>query len=125
MNNYFYLDDSSIYKNKYLIRLNHDLFLFPRGTSGSYGVFIARVLNLSYTDCLRYMRDKLGAELIGKNCRYITPYFDNTPEVKLFVELLNKRMKLIMLEHQHPYQLMEEGSGQIVKIPFMANEGND
>ena len=100
MNNYFYLDDSPIYKNKYLIRLNHDLF------------------------CLRYMRDKLGAELIGKNCRYITPYFDNTPEVKLFVELLNKRMKLIMLEHQHPYQLMEEGSGQIVKIPFMANEGN-
>ena len=76
MEKYFYLEESPIYKNKYIIRLNHDKFLFPTGTSGSYNVFIARVLNLSYADYLRYSRDRLGAELIGKQSRYVMAYYD-------------------------------------------------
>ena len=121
---YFYLDESPIYQNKFLIRLRHENLLFPNGTTGSYNVFISRVLNLSYPDFLRYARDRLGAELIGKNNKYVIPYFDYTREVQLLISVLNKRMKLIMFEHDHPYDLVRGEDGKLEKIPFKDNEDN-
>lgn len=115
-NKYFYLDESPIYHNKYLIRLHHDEFLFKTATRGSYNVLVARVLNLSYPDYLRYCRDRLGAELIGKNGLYVTAYFDNTPEVKQLVQLLNKRMDYIMDIHKSPYTYKTEEDGTITRI---------
>ena len=120
MEKYFYLDESPIYKNKYIIRLNHDKFLFPTGTSGSYNVFIARVLNLSYADYLRYSRDRLGAELIGKQSRYVMAYYDKNQTTEAFIKLLNKRMEYIMNEHNFPYEYKEE-NGEIKRIPFKNN----
>ena len=124
MEKYFYLEESPIYKNKYIIRLNHDKFLFPTGTSGSYNVFIARVLNLSYADYLRYSRDRLGAELIGKQSRYVMAYYDRNQTTEAFIKLLNKRMEYIMNEHNFPYEYKEE-NGEIKRIPFKnTNEDN-
>ena len=124
MEKYFYLEESPIYKNKYIIRLNHDKFLFPTGTSGSYNVFIARVLNLSYADYLRYSRDRLGAELIGKQSRYVMAYYDKNQATEAFIKLLNKRMEYIMNEHNFPYEYKEE-NGEIKRIPFKnTNEDN-
>lgn len=120
MEKYFYLDESPIYKNKYIIRLNHDKFLFPTGTSGSYNVFIARVLNLSYADYLRYSRDRLGAELVGKQSRYVVAYCDKNQATEAFVKLLNKRMEYIMHEHSFPYEYKEE-NGEVKRIPFEQN----
>lgn len=120
MEKYFYLEESPIYKNKYIIRLNHDKFLFPTGTSGSYNVFIARVLNLSYADYLRYSRDRLGAELIGKQSRYVMAYYDKNQTTEAFIKLLNKRMEYIMNEHNFPYEYKEE-NGEIKRIPFKNN----
>ena len=120
MEKYFYLDESPIYKNKYIIRLNHDKFLFPTGTSGSYNVFIARVLNLSYADYLRYSRDRLGAELIGKQSRYVMAYYDKNQATEAFIKLLNKRMEYIMNEHSFPYEYKEE-NGEVKRIPFENN----
>ena len=120
MEKYFYLEESPIYKNKYIIRLNHDKFLFPTGTSGSYNVFIARVLNLSYPDYLRYSRDRLGAELIGKQSRYVMAYYDKNQTTEAFIKLLNKRMEYIMNEHNFPYEYKEE-NGEIKRIPFEQN----
>lgn len=120
MEKYFYLEESPIYKNKYIIRLNHDKFLFPTGTSGSYNVFIARVLNLSYADYLRYSRDRLGAELVGKQSRYVVAYYDKNQTTEAFVKLLNKRMEYIMHEHRFPYEYKEE-NGEVKRIPFEQN----
>ena len=120
MEKYFYLEESPIYKNKYIIRLNHDKFLFPTGTSGSYNVFIARVLNLSYADYLRYSRDRLGAELVGKQSRYVVAYYDKNQTTEAFVKLLNKRMEYIMHEHSFPYEYKEE-NGEVKRIPFEDN----
>lgn len=120
MEKYFYLEESPIYKNKYIIRLNHDKFLFPTGTSGSYNVFIARVLNLSYADYLRYSRDRLGAELVGKQSRYVVAYYDKNQTTESFVKLLNKRMEYIMHEHRFPYEYKEE-NGEVKRIPFEQN----
>ena len=120
MEKYFYLEESPIYKNKYIIRLNHDKFLFPTGTSGSYNVFIARVLNLSYADYLRYSRDRLGAELVGKQSRYVVAYYDKNQTTEAFIKLLNKRMEYIMHEHSFPYEYKEE-NGEVKRIPFEQN----
>lgn len=121
--NFFFLDDSPIYKGKYLIRLNHDKFLFPNATRGSFGVFASRVMNMSYATYLRFCRDELGAELIGKNHKYVVPYFEKTPEVKVFIKLLNSRMRYIMHEHNYPYDYKEDKDGNIIRIPF--NEENE
>lgn len=125
MEKYFYLDESPVYKEKYLIRLNIDKLPFPHGTSGSYNVLFARVLNLSYAEALRYCRDRLGAELIGKNRRYVAPFFDKTPEVQMFVRLLNTRMNYIMNEQRFPYELKEVNEGNVELTPFHTiNEDN-
>ena len=125
MKKYFYLEESPFYKNKYTIYLNHDLFLFPTGTSGSFNVFIARLLNLTYADFLRYARDRLGAELIGKNKRYVVPYFENNPTTTTFIKLLNTRMEYIMHEHNFPFEYMEDENGNVIRKPFnTTNEGD-
>lgn len=118
MKKYFYLDESPFYKNKYTIRLNHDLFLFPTGTTGSFNVFIARLLNLSYADYLRYARDRLGAELIGKNTRYVMAYYNNDTSTSAFIKLLNTRMEYIMHEHEFPFEYSEDENGNVQRIPF-------
>lgn len=117
MGKYFFLDTSPLYKEKYIIRFNVDLEYFPQGTTGSYNVFMARLLNLSYAEYLRYCRDVLGAEIIGKGNRYVTAYFNNTPEVQLLVKLLNIRMEYIVNERQYPYVYKQKGD-EIERVPF-------
>lgn len=111
---YYYLEQSPSYKDKYIISLNHEKFLFPNGTYGSYGVFAARIMNLSYAQFLRYCRDMLGADLVGKNHKYVVPYFDDTKEVQQFVKLLNARMAYIMNEHEFPYSYKEK-DGEVIR----------
>lgn len=118
MVHYFTLDNSPIYQNKYVLRFNLEGCPFPNGTEGSYAVFPARLMNLSYTDYLRFTRDRLGAELIGKFNKYVTPYFDKTEEVLEFVKSLNLRMKTIMFEQEHPYELIKKEDGTILKVSY-------
>ena len=124
MEQFFLLDESPIYKGKYVIRFNVDLKYFPNGTRGSYNIFMARLLNLSYAEFLRYCRDKLGAELIGKGTRYPVPYFTLTEEVQLLVRLLNTRMAYIINEYDFPYTYIKKGE-EIEQIPFGSENENN
>ena len=124
MERYFYLEYSPIYQDKMIIRFDNNFSLFTTETPGSYDIFISRLLNLSYANYLKYARDRLGAQLIGKNNRYITILFNNTPEVKAFVRLLNKRLEYIINEREFPYDYKED-DGKIELIPFDENEGNN
>lgn len=117
MGKYFYLDTSPVFTNKYVIRVNVDKTLFPKGTTGSYNVLVARLLNLTYAQYLRYARDILGAELIGKKTKYVTPYFDRNEKTLALVNLLNARMEYLMNEREFPYDYKEE-DGNIERIPF-------
>lgn len=119
MTHYFTLDNSPIYQNKYVLRFNMTECPFPNGTEGSYAVFPARLMNLSYPDYLRYTRDRLGAELIGKFNKYVVPYFDKTQEVLEFVKGLNLRMKTVMFEQEHPYELIKKEDGTLVKVSYI------
>lgn len=117
MEKYFYLDTSPVYANKYIIRVNTDKMPFPKGTSGSYNVLAARLLNLSYAEYLRYARDRLGAELVGKKTKYVVAYFDRNEETLALIKLLNSRMEYIMNERKFPYDYIKE-DGSIKRVPF-------
>ena len=124
MGKYFYLQNHPVYQDKYVIYFDCPTKYFPNGTSGSYDVFIARLLNLSYPDYLRWARDRLGAELIGKEKRYVTVLFNgNNSTVQVLIKVLNKRMEYIINEHDFPYQYKEE-NGEVKRVPFRKNESN-
>lgn len=125
MEKYFYLEHSLVYQNKYVIRFDNYLFPYTTEIPDSYDVFISRLLNLSYANYLRYARDRLGAQLIGKNSRNITVLFDNSLEVKAFINLINKRLEYIINERDYPYDYEEEDNGEITLIPFDEDEDND
>lgn len=125
MAKYFYLDESPLYTDKYLIRMNHDMFLFPNGTKGSYNLMAARLLNLSYADYLRYARDRLGAEIIGKNAKYPVAYFTLNTEAQALVKLLNARMDYVMDEQKYPFEYKVNGEGKVERIPFHGEDNEN
>ena len=115
---FFYLEEAPYYANKYMIQMNHELFGFQNGTRGSYRVLPARLVNLSYAQFLRYCRDVLGAELVGKNQKYVLPYFEKTNEVRMFIKLLNARMEYVKREQESPYEYTEDEDGKVIRTPF-------
>lgn len=118
MKKFFYIDESPVYKEKFLIRLNHDFFkkFFPNGTSGSYNILTARVAGLSYARYLRYCRDVLGAEIIGKGHKYPIVFFDRSNDLTSFVKMLNKNMEYIEYIYDHPYDIKENSEGSLEKF---------
>ena len=124
MEKYFYLHSHPAYQDKYSIYFNFPEKYFPKGTSGSYDVFIARLLGLSYPDYLRWARDRLGAELIGKNKKYVTVLFDNNETVQTLVKILNLRLEFIINEREFPYDYKEE-DGKVERVPFEEDESNE
>lgn len=116
MKKYFYLDESPMYKEKFLLRLNYDLIKFPNGTKGSYAVFISRILGLSYPDYLRFARDVLGAEIIGKGKKYPICFFNRSNELDQFVKMINKQMEKIDFDCAHPYDIIEDENKNLKKV---------
>lgn len=105
---YFFLEKSPVYKDKYLIRPNLEILLPLIKNTDSHNVLMARLLSLSYAQFLRYSRDRLGADLIGRYVRHIIPYFNKTPEVKMLVKVLNLRMSLVVSEREQQLSGYEE-----------------
>lgn len=61
-------------------------------TRGSRLVFGARVLNTSYADYCRICRDVFGAKLVGKNNKYVVPYFYDKVAANKFSNFMSDRM---------------------------------
>ena len=99
---YFVLEESPYRPGKYTIRLNFDNFPSQLSTSGSFNLLPARLLNLSYAQYLRFCRDIVGGEIVGKNRVYPVAYFNKTMTTNAFVRLLNSRMNLVVWEREHP-----------------------
>lgn len=98
---YFFLDESPSYPGKYLLRLDCEKF-YCKVTLGSYNIMPARLLGLTYASYLRFCRDVLGAEIIGKGHLYPLPYFKNDAISRQFVKYLNSLASLIIFEREHP-----------------------
>lgn len=98
---YFFLEESPYHPGKYTICLNFDNLPEMR-TSGSFNLLPARLLNLSYAQYLRFCRDIVGGEIIGKNNIYPVAYFKKTITTNAFLRTLNSYMALVMWEREHP-----------------------
>ena len=90
---YFYLEESPYHPGKYRVAMNFDTLPGIR-TTGSYNLLPARLLCLSYAEYLRFCRDQLGAEIIGKKSMYPVAYFSDTKSAEGLVSTLNSRMAL-------------------------------
>lgn len=101
MKQYFIVEESPYNQGKYLIYPVHENF-FLSYTTGSFDIICARLLGLSYPQYLRFCRDVLDAEVIGKNELYPTVYFSTYDKAKAFCDLLNARADLIVWNRNHP-----------------------
>ena len=93
MTKYFYLEESPSHPGKYKVTMNFDALPGIR-TAGSYNLLPARLLCLSYAEYLRFCRDQLGAEIIGKKSMYPVAYFSDIKSAEGLVNTLNSRMTL-------------------------------
>lgn len=91
----FELEESGYQPNKYILRFHPDRF-YCENTAGSFAVMAARVAGLPYGMYCRFCRDVLGAEVVGKGNTYPIVYFQNTNEVRKFINLLNERANKII-----------------------------
>ena len=98
---YFTLEESPYKPGKYTLRINFDKLPEMR-TTGSFKLLPARLLNLTYAQYLRFCRDIVGGEIVGKNSIYPVAYFSKTITTNAFVRLLNSRMNLVIWEREHP-----------------------
>lgn len=95
----FEFTDTPSYPNKFLLVPVHENFHlnFARG---SFHIICARVMNMSYATYLRFCRDIVGAKIVGKNQKYPIPIFTKTKEAYQFLDLLNARANLILLDRK-------------------------
>lgn len=100
MKKYFYLEESITQPGKYLIKINFDQ-LPPMNTAGSYNVLPARLLGLPYAEYLRFCRDELHAEIIGKKNMYPVVYFSDKKWIIGLIQDLNTRMAIIEKEKEN------------------------
>ena len=118
MDKIFYLDDTPTIEGKMILCVNHKKF-YCKGTSGSYNLLAARLLNISYANYLRLCRDVCGAEIYGKNCRYPVAYFDFNEQTHALVELLNKLANQVIFNRTHPdYQAHKDLVDKIYKEAY-------
>ena len=65
---------------------------------GSYIVFASRLFGLTYKDYLKMCRDIYGAELFGRNTRYVVAFWNkkNRERGIQLVKELNRRLNYII-----------------------------
>ena len=98
---YYHLEESVSNPGKYLIHLNFDEPTLPRMfTAGSYNVLMARLLNMPYSEFLRFCRDCYGADIQGRKCMYPLPVFENNAKTMELVKMLNERMTIVVEERK-------------------------
>ena len=81
------------YDNKhYIISGTDSYYEYFKWTDGSYNVFNARIMGLTYASYLRMARDLYGAELRGKGHKYPSAYFKNKVDGEKLAKVLDKRL---------------------------------
>lgn len=86
--------------NRYIITYNPEAGFPITYTRGSFAVLPARLMNLTYPDYLRFCRDVLGAEIVGKNSGYPIAYFSKGKNLFQLVRLLNERATAVNWEQK-------------------------
>ena len=89
----FYIEE---HNNNFLVKANLMETNLPTSEiTGSWGVFCARVIGLTYANYLRMCRDVYGAELIGKGKKYPTAQFSSKNNAQKLIKVLTERSDII------------------------------
>lgn len=108
--------------NKFLLKCIPDnIPAFDGQIYGAPAVLASRLLGLSFPQYLRYCRDVLGAEVIGRKKLYPVVYFTKTPAAAQLVKLLNSRMELLMSQYINPFLYRKDEDGNIIKTDLDGN----
>lgn len=108
--------------NKFLLKcIPENIPVFTGKIYGAPTVLASRLLGLSFPQYLRYCRDILNAEIIGRNKLYPTIYFEKNTASMQLVKLLNSRMELLMNLYDNPYVYKTDDEGNLLKIDLNGN----
>ena len=106
MDKYFYIENiprAEDHTKHYVIKPNFDLLPIELVENmGSMYILQARLMGFDWPTFLRFCRDYLGADLVGKGHLYPAIYFDNTDKVRSYVRLLNATCKYALNERELP-----------------------
>lgn len=85
------------YDNDHFIISGTDLYYnYFKYTDGSYSVFNARIMGLTYASYLRMARDNFNAKLRGKGHKYPSCYFDKKEDAEKLAKILDERLSYLI-----------------------------
>lgn len=114
LKHFFTLRRHPLYLDKYQIVMTE---LCPYQDLDVYVIF-ARLLGISYANCLRLMRDQFDAQLIGRYQTEVDVLLDSIPDIFVLIRLMNTRLSLILDEKRAPYNFKQEADGSITRTNF-------
>lgn len=93
---YFKVDNASYNKGYYTVTGTDSFYNYFKWTDGSYKVFYARIMGLTYPSYLRMVRNNFSAELSGKGHKYPSAYFKNKDDAERLASTLDKRLEYLI-----------------------------
>lgn len=90
----YYVDEHMYYRGQYKLNINlniYDVMCAAGPIDTSFNILAARLMGLDYHIFLQYIRQEFGAELHGKNGRYISYSFPSKTQANKLSKELNKR----------------------------------
>lgn len=93
---YFQVIKAPYDNNNYIISGTDSFYSYFKYTDGSYNVYNARIMGLSYASYLQLARDKYNGILRGKGHRYPTVYFKSEEDAKRLARELDNRLTYLI-----------------------------
>lgn len=93
---YFKVIDAPYDNGHYIISGTDSYYNYFKWTDGSYNVYHARIMGLTYASYLRMARDVYGAGLRGKGHKYPTAYFNNKKDAEKLARVLDERLSYLI-----------------------------
>lgn len=93
---YFKVIDAPYDNRHYIISGTDSYYNYFKWTDGSYNVYHARIMGLTYASYLRMARDVYGAGLRGKGHKYPTAYFNSRAEAEKLAKVLDERLSYLI-----------------------------
>jgi len=93
---FFYIDESTIHKGLYCLRLNGENENWKVTGRANFNILPARMLGFAYPDYLNYCENELGADIFGREYEVPYPMFRDNLATRDFVTFLNERTMATM-----------------------------
>lgn len=89
---YFRVIEAPYDNNHFIISGTDSYYNYFSYTDGSYNVFHARIMGLSYASYLRFARDRYNGILRGRGHKYPSVYFNKREDAEKLAKVLDTRL---------------------------------